>query len=382
MFPKRSVSYIILLVFFILPFTAAGPVRADTVDVKADAYVLMDADSGEVLLAKNQNKRLAPASMTKLMTLILAVEALEEGKVGLKDKVVAGENAWRMGGSQIYLEPGEEMTYEDMLIAIAVGSANDACVAVAEYLEGSEANFVNSMNEKAKMLGLKNTYFVNSHGLSDKNHYTSAYDMAVIARYALNYPKIAEYCSIKEYNLRQGDFKLFNTNKLLWWYEGADGFKTGYTSEAKFCLTSTAKRNGLRLLAVVMACPEKNDNFRDSMQLFNYGFAKYTYKTFYVKGNVCGIVRVGKGTENTVEAIAEDNVGSISVKGEEKNISIKKQMLSYIDAPVREGQKLGEISVYNNGVLRKKVNLVASKEVARCGLFKEIMEMLAEMYLL
>ncbi|HEX3011267.1 MAG TPA: D-alanyl-D-alanine carboxypeptidase family protein, partial [Syntrophomonadaceae bacterium] len=218
----------------------SGPlaVKADTLDVKAESYILMDADSGKVICAKNEHKKLPPASMTKLMTLILAVEALEEGKASLKDKVVTSENAWKMGGSQIYLEPGETMTYEDMLISIAVGSANDACVAVAEHLEGTHQEFVKKMNEKAKFLGLKDTHFINSYGLPANDHYTSAYDMAVMARYALKYPKLLELTSIKEYNLRQGEFKLFNTNKLLWWYQGADGFKTGWTNEAKYCLTS------------------------------------------------------------------------------------------------------------------------------------------------
>ncbi len=381
MFFKKSVVWIVLLVF-VFTFTSPVTVRADTVDVKAGSYVLMDADSGKILLAKNQNKRMPPASMTKLMTLILAVEALEEGKVGLKDKVITSENAWKMGGSQIYLEPGEEMTYEEMLIAIAVGSANDACVAVAEHLEGTHQNFVDNMNEKAKSMGLKDTHFVNSHGLSAKNHYTCANDMAVIARHALTHPKIMEYCSIKEYNLRQGEFKLFNTNKLLWWYQGADGFKTGYTSEAKFCLTSTAKRDGLRLISVVMASPEKHGNFRDSMQLLNYGFAKYSYKTFYVEGNVCGLVGVGKGIQDSVEVVASEDVGSISLKGKEDKITYQKKLFSYVDAPVKEGQKLGEILIYNDGDLQKKVDLVASVDVPRSGLIKEILKMLAETYLL
>ena len=237
-------------------------------------------------------------------------------------------------------KPGEEMTYEDMLISIAVGSANDSCVAVAEHLEGTHKNFVDRMNKKAKMLGLKNTNFVNSHGLTEKDHYTTANDMAILARHALKYPKLLEYCSIKEYNLRQGDFKLYNTNKLLWWYQGADGFKTGYTDAAKFCLTSTAKRDGLRLIAVVMASPEQNGNFRDSMQLLNYGFAKYSYKTFYSKGSVCGMVKVGKGITDIVEVVALEDVGVISLKGEEKNITSKKELLDYVDAPVKEGKNL------------------------------------------
>ncbi len=381
MIRKRNIVLAVIIIF-IFAFIVPSPASADNVDVKADSYVLMDADSGKLLLARNENKRLAPASMTKLMTMILAVEALEEGRVELKDKVITSENAWKMGGSQIYLEPGEEMTYEEMLIAIAVGSANDACVAVAEHLEGTHQNFVDNMNKKAKLMGLKNTHFINSHGLSEKEHYTSAYDMAVIARYALAHPKILEYCSIKEYNLREGEFKLFNTNKLLWWYQGADGFKTGFTNEAKHCLTSTAKRDGLRLISVVMASPENHGNFRDSMQLLNYGFAKYSFKSFYSEGNVCGIVNVGKGIQDSVEAAASEDIGMIVLKGKENNITYQTDLLSYIDAPVNEGQKLGEILVYDDGDLQKKVDLTAASDVPRSGLIREILKMLAEMYLL
>lgn len=381
---KKKISYFILITFisFLYLNITTMAVKADVVDVKAESYILIDADSGQVLLAKDEHKELAPASMTKLMTLILAFEDLKEGKVGLKDKVTTSENAWKMGGSQIYLEPGEEMTYEDMLISIAVGSANDACVAVAEHLEGTHKNFVARMNQKAKMLGLKNTHFVNSHGLTAEDHYSSAADMAIMARHALNYPKLLEYSSIKEYNLRQGDFKLYNTNKLLWWYEGTDGFKTGYTDAAKFCLTSTAKRDGLRLICVVMASPEQRGNFRDSMQLLNYGFAKYAYKTFFTKGNVCGLVQVGKGITENVEVVAEEDVGLISLKGEEKKITSEKQLIPYVNAPVREGQKLGEMILYKDGVIEKKVDLVAKNEVPKGGLVKEILKMLAETYLL
>lgn len=378
----RSRRCLACILAWVWLFLGANPVLANQVDIKAEAYVLMDADSGKVLLSKDEHKRLPPASMTKLMTMILAAEDLEEGKVVLKDKVVTSEEAWKMGGSQIYLEPGEEMSFEDMLIAIAVGSANDASVAVAEHLEGTHQNFVGRMNRKAKMLGLKNTHFINSYGLPADNHYSSAYDMAVMARYALNYPKILEYTSIKEYNLRQGEFKLFNTNKLLWWYQGADGFKTGWTNEAKYCLTATAKRDGLRLVGSVLASPEKHGNFRDVMQLFNYGFAKYTYKSFFSRGSVCGIVKIGKGVTDQVEVVAEDDVGSIMVKGEEKKITSEKRLPAYIDAPVVRGQKLGEMRVYREGNLVKEVNLIAAADVPRAGLMKEILKMIGETYLL
>lgn len=371
-----------MVLVFMLTLAGACPVQASQVDVKAESYVLMDADSGKVLLAENEHKRLPPASMTKLMTLILAVEALEDGKVSLKDKVVTSEEAWKMGGSQVYLEPGEEMTFEDMLIAIAVGSANDASVAVAEHLEGTHKNFVEVMNQKAKMMGLKNTHFVNAYGLPAENHYSSAYDMSVMARYALKHPKLLEYTSIKEYNLRQGEFKLYNTNKLLWWYQGADGFKTGWTNEAKYCLTATARRDGLRLVGAVLASPEPRGNFRDMMQLFNYGFARYSYKSFFSRGSVCGLVEVGKGMTNRVEVVAEEDVGTIVIKGDEKKVTSQKQLPAYVDAPVTKGQKLGEMRVYQDGNLVKEVNLVAAADVPRSGLIKQILKMLGETYLL
>ena len=378
---KKKIGLMVILVFLISLFNP-GMLYADTVDAKAEAYVLMDADSGKVLLAANEHKRLAPASMTKLMTLMLAVEDLQNGKVSLKDKVVTSEEAWKMGGSQIYLAPGEEMTYEDMLIAIAVGSANDACVAVAEHLEGTHKNFVERMNREAKMLGLKDTHFVNANGLAASGHYSSAYDMAVMARHALNCPKILEYTSIKEYKLRQGEFVLYNTNKLLWWYQGADGFKTGWTNEAKYCLTATAKRDGLRLIGVVMASPEKHGNFRDAMKLFNYGFARYSFKNITPRGTVCGAVKVGKGIRENVEVFTEDDVGAIVKKGDEKKIKAELDLPDYIDAPVKKGQKLGEYLVYNDGQLYKKVNLLATQDVPRGGLIKQIKKMLGETYLL
>lgn len=378
---KRRLSCLVILtLLFSVIFPAA--VSGASVDVKAESCILMDADSGKVLYAKNEHKRLPPASMTKLMTLILAVEDLSKGKVNLKDKVVASENAWRLGGSQIYLEPGEEMTFEDMLIAIAVGSANDACVAVAEHLEGSHEEFVARMNAKAKELGLKDTHFVNAYGLSAEGHYSSAYDLAVMGRYGLRFPKLLELTSIKEYNLRRGEFKLYNTNKLLWHYPGADGFKTGWTNEAKWCLVSTAKRKGLRLIAAVIAAPEQGGNFRDSMQLFNYGFARFSYRSFFSEGSQCGVVKVGKGVNNQVEVVTSSTAGVTCQKGQEKDISYRKNLYKYVDAPIKKGQKLGELLIYDSDKLVKKVNLVAYQDVERGGVIREIGKALSKIFLL
>lgn len=384
MFFRRLLMGMVMSAFIISAVCLAATAAQDkteakeTVDVKARAYVLMDADSGKTLLAKNEHEKLAPASMTKLMTLILAAEDLEEAKVSLKDRVSTSENAWKMGGSQVYLAPGEEMSLEDMLISIAVGSANDSCVAVAEHLEGSHQAFVQRMNQKASQMGLKDTRFENAYGLPAEGHYTSAYDMAVMARYALKFPKILEYTSIKEYDLRQGKFKLFNTNKLLWWYQGADGFKTGWTAEAEHCLAATAKRGTLRLISVVMKTPETNGHFRDSMQLLNYGFARYTFQSFFNKGNSAGIVIVGKGLEDSVEVVAEENAGSIIAKGEEKKVTYEKEVQEYANAPVYEGQKMGEVRIIKDGQVLKTVNLVAANEVKRAGLWREILKLLGE----
>lgn len=378
---KYLFAWLVLLIFI---FVLAGPAaaRSEMENVKAEAYILTDADSGKVLLAKNEHKRLPPASMTKLMTLLLAVEALEDGRASLKEKVVTSDYASQMGGSQIYLAPGEEMTYEDMLIAIAVGSANDASVAVGEKLEGSNKGFVDKMNARAKQMGMKDTHFLNANGLHEEGHYTSAADMAILARNALHHPRILEYTSIKEYPLRGGEFKLYNTNKLLWWYQGADGFKTGRTDAAKNCLTSTVKRDGLRLISVVMGSPETRGHFRDSMEIFNYGFAKYAYKTFVPGNSVCGIVKVGKGSRNQVEAIAAEDVGAIFLKGEKSKITNKKILLKYLDAPVRKGQKIGEMQIYKNGQMQKTVQLVSTVDIERGGILSQIKKMFVETYLL
>lgn len=355
---------------------------ADVLEITAESALLVDADSGKVIYEKNADKRLAPASMTKLMTLILAVEALTDGRVSYDETVVASENAWRLGGSQIYLEPGEKMTYRDMLVAIAVGSANDSCVAVAEHLEGSHEAFVEKMNKKASELGMKNTNYVNSYGLPDPDHYTCAKDMVTLGRFALNYPELMELTSIKEYDLRGGEFVLYNTNKLLWWYDGADGFKTGWTNEAKYCLVSTVKRNDLRLVATVMGCPEPRGNFRDSMTIYNYGFARYTYKAFANQGAVCGLTRVGKGVSEAVEVVAGGNIGSICDKGQEKQVTWKRSITSYANAPVKKGDRLGEAQVFVNGKLVKKIPLLAAKDVAQASPFNTVKKAWNKIFLL
>ncbi|WP_407308392.1 D-alanyl-D-alanine carboxypeptidase family protein [Desulfosporosinus sp. SB140] len=362
----------LMLVLGNIGFANVRSVLGAEIETEATSAILMDAASGQILYEKDSHKELPPASVTKLMTLLVAAEAVESGKVKLTDKVTASENASKLGGSQIYLEPGETLTLEQLLIAIAVGSANDGCVAVAEHIDGTHEAFVEEMNRKAQALGLKNTHFVNAYGLPAEGHYTSAYDLAVIARETLKYPLIRKLTSIKEYDLRDGKFKLWNTNKLLWWYPGADGFKTGWTNEAKYCLASTVERNGLRLICVVMGVPQVRGHFAESMKIYNYGFAKYQFKAFAPAGQKQGTVKVQKGMADEVNAVTEKALGATTEKGNDKNFWVETKLNPEISAPIQKGQKLGEILLYRNDVLQSSVNLIAENSVEKAGLAEQM----------
>ncbi len=359
------------LVLTLLP--APPGVAAPKPAVAAASAVLMDAYSGKILYAKNPHARMAPASVTKVMTLLLAVEAIARGKASWKDRVVASEAAWEMGGSEIWLEPGEEMSLRELLIAIAVGSANDACVAVAEHLAGSEEAFVALMNAKARSLGLRDTHFVNSHGLPAKGHYTSAYDMARICRAALDFPELLELTSIKHYyKLRRGKTRLDNTNKLLWWYPGTDGFKTGWTNEAQYCLASTVKRRGLRLICCVFGVPDAGGHFRESVKLYNWGFANYRFEELFPQGKVLARLKVGRGEKEEVPAVAARAGGVLLERGEEAEVTTRLRLPPSVTAPVAEVAPLGAVEVLVNGKVRERIPLVAGEEVAEAGLGRQL----------
>lgn len=369
---RKALSWIFALA--LLLGNAAFPAQVLGADVETEAIsaILMDAESGQILYEKEPNKELAPASVTKIMTLLVAADAVESGRVKLTDKVTASENACSLGGSQIYLEPGETFSLEEMLISIAVGSANDACVAVAEHIYGTHEAFVTEMNKKAQELGAKNTHFANAYGLPAEGHYTSAYDLAVMGREALKYPLVRKLTSMKEYDLRDGKFKLWNTNKLLWWYQGADGFKTGWTNEAKYCLASTVERDGLRLIAVVMGVPQVRGHFAESMKIYNYGFAKYAHKEFAPARQKQGVVQVRKGVESEVVAVTEKALGVTVEKGKDKNIWVETKLNPDIEAPIKAGQKVGEILIYRDNELLTTVNLIAEKAVEKAGIGQQI----------
>ncbi len=341
-------------------------------ETTAEGAVIVEAYTGKVLFAKNPDKELPMASVTKIMTLLLAVEAVEKGKFKLTDRVVASENAWEMGGSQIYLEPGEEMSLEEILLAVAVGSANDASVALAEHIAGTEEAFVQAMNQRVKELGLKHTHFANCTGLPAEGHYTSAYDMAVILRECLKYPLFKKLSSVYEYDLRGGKFKLWNTNKLLKWYPVVDVGKTGWTNEAKYCLASSGEKDGLRLIVVVLGTPEPKSHFRESIRLYKYGFARYKALVMAEKGAAVKSVKVGKGVFNQVDAVTAERVIVVTPKGEEQGFTARVELPERITAPVAKGDRLGTYKVFKNGQEVQSVPLVAAHDVPKANLWQQI----------
>ncbi|WP_347487522.1 D-alanyl-D-alanine carboxypeptidase family protein [Desulfoscipio sp. XC116] len=355
-------------------------VSAAALETTAEAAVLMDAATGKVLWSKEKDKELPMASVTKIMTLLLACEALEQGKISLDDRVTVSENAWGMGGSQIYLEPGEEMNMRDMLISVAVGSANDASVAVAEHIAGSEEAFVEIMNSRAGELGCRHTRFANPTGLPAENHYTSAQDMAVILRQALACPHFTKISSIYRYDIRGGDFVLWNTNKLLKWYQGADAGKTGWTNEAKYCLAATAKREDLRLISVVLGTPEPRSHFRETMKIFNYGFARYEAVHFAQSGERIKTVKVGKGTIDQVGVIAGADIAMAVPKGQKQNYRGQALLPEEITAPLNKGQKVGDFVLLEGDKEVQRVPLLAQNQVGRASVFRQMHKALEQIF--
>lgn len=392
MLGKKKLSYILVALFIlgVLVGRPAGAVqetagenklaKGAVLETTAESALLLEPSSDIIIFEKEPHKRLPMASVTKIMTLLLATEAVEQDRFKLSDVVITSENAWEMGGSQIYLEPGEEMSLWEMLLAIGLQSANDASVAVAEHIAGSEEDFVQAMNDKARSLGLKNTNFVNSHGLTAENHYTSAYDMAIIMKEGLKSPLFRKISAMKEYDLRGGAFKLWNTNKLLWWYDGADAGKTGWTEAAKYCLASTAERNGLRLISVVLGTSEPKSHFEESTKLFDYGFARYKAVQFAERGATVGEVQVSKGQSDSVEALTAENVGVVVPKGEDKGFETSVELPCCINAPVQKKQEIGSYIVTKNGQELLRVKLVAKGDVSKSSVLQQIKKIIDSVY--
>ncbi len=366
---KISLAIIISLLIFIVPFSLYGV----ELPLEAQSAILMDAHSGKILYEKDPHQKLFPASMTKLMTLVLAMEVIESGQIGLDDLVTVSEHAASYYGSHIFLAPDEKLTFYELLLGVAMASGNDASVAVAEYISGTHQAFVDLMNQKAGELGMKNTHFVNCNGLHDPQHYSTAYDFALLAKEALNYPLLLQMCSIKHYRIRtetNRPFQYDNKNKLLWFYPGTDGFKTGWTEKAQYCFVGTCQRDGFRLISVVMGVPVPRGHFAETKILYNYGFSQFSFREFYKAEEIVGWVKVGKGKVNEVAVIPVQRVGITLPRGDSTKIETQIEIMPLLPAPLEKGEKVGHISLVKAGEILMRTDLVVKESVAKGSLWQ------------
>ena len=375
---KIKVIFLSLILLFTFIVTSTQITYAEEpFDVEGKSAILIDAGTGKILYEKNIHEKLYPASITKIMLLLLAMEALENNKISLKDDVLITSNAAGMGGSQLYMEEGEVQKVEDLIKAVSIRSGNDTAVALAEHIAGSEELFVDMMNQRANELGMTNTNFVNTHGLHDDNHYTSAYDISIMSRELLKYPKVHEWLKIWMATLKVGKEKdsvqqMVNTNKLVKHYKGANGIKTGYTSKSMYCLAASATRGNLTLISVILSSPSVSQRNQDSMKILNHGFANYDSIPIVKKGEVIKNVPVSKGNIENVNIVADNNLSILVKKGESKDVEREILLPETIDAPIETNTKVGEIICRINGEEKGRVDLICKDEVQKISLSKMI----------
>lgn len=352
-------------------------------ELNATSAIMIEASTGEILFQKNIDEKLAPASMTKMMSMLLVMEAIENGSLKWDEEVTASEKASSMGGSQIFLKAGEKMTVTDLLKGMAIASGNDATVALAERIAGTEEEFVKKMNAKAQELGLKNTNFVNATGLNADNHYSSAYDMAIIAKALVVHEKILDFTSTYEDYLRKdtdSPFWLVNTNRLVRFYTGVDGLKTGYTSEAGYCLTATAKRDGMRLITVVMKEDTIQKRSSDTSKLFDYGFNIYKVKNIIDDTTVISKAKVELGEKTTANIVAQKSITIISKKSDaERNISYDVK-LDRLVAPIQKGEKVGTIDIMENGKVISTIDATIGENIEKANIFTILLRNLKNVF--
>lgn len=362
----KKLFIIVLCISFLVPL---GVKAEKDVTPNARSAILIEATTGKILYQKNAQEKVAIASLTKMMSQIIILEHIEQGKIKWDDIVTTSSNAAGYGGTQIYLQPGEKMTVEDLFKGVSMASANDAVVALAEYVAGTEDNFVKLMMEKARKLGLKNTNFVNPTGLDQEGHYSTAEDLGIIAReLVLNHPKILEFSSLYEDYLRENTsnkFWLVNTNKLVRFYEGADGLKTGFTDAAKYCMTVTAKRNNMRLIAIVLGEEVSKVRNSETTALLDYGFQSYSAKKLREKGTVIDKIKLEKSNKKEMELILEEDIQILEDANSRNNEYQEKVKLNSYTLPIKEGDILGKIQIYTNNKLISEHNLLAKSDAKK-----------------
>lgn len=345
----------------------------DGIITDGKSAILIEASTGEVLYEKNTHDRYAPASMTKIMSMILIMEEIEKGNLNWDDTLTASSSAASMGGSQIFLQANEKMSVKDLFKAVAIGSANDATIVFAEKIAGTEEKFVQKMNEKAKELGLKDTNFKNATGLDEANHYSSAYDMAIMAQELVKHEEIFKYTTIYEDYLRQNTdnkFWLVNTNKLIKTYEGADGLKTGYTKEAGYCLTATAKKDNMRIIGVIMGASTSSSRNEQMMSLLDYGFNSYQMQVEVKQGDVVSRKKLGKAQDEVIEIVTKYDASVLVENGSDKKDLNYEMKLSKMKLPIKKGDEIGVLRLKDGNKVVSEIPLTVNKTVKKASIFE------------
>ena len=365
-------KFLFLVVLLLSPLG----VFAEELIPNAKSGILIEANTGKIIYEKNKDERLSVASMTKMVAQTIILEEIEKGNINWNDVVTVSRNASDMGGSQIYLEEREKISVEDLMKGISIASGNDATVAMAEYISGSEEKFVKRMNKVVKDLGLKNTHFSNCTGLDQKNHYSSSYDMAIVAKnLVVNYSEILKFSSIREDYLRENTDKKFwlvNTNKLISFYDGADGLKTGHTDDALYCLAATAKRNNLRLIAIALGEVDSKTRNKEVMELLDYGFNNIKMNILKRKGSIVSKVKLDKANAKYLNLTIKEDLGVIEGVGEKKSYKYK-VILNKIKYPIYKGEKVGKINIlYKNNVISTS-DLVCNSNIKKINYIKLVL---------
>ena len=374
-----------IIIIFTGILLCISKVNADEIFAPSSkSAILIEASTGEVLYEKNANEKLKPASMTKMMTLLLTFETIERGDLKLTDEVIVSINASGMGGSQILLETGEKMTVDNLIKGVAIASGNDAAVALAEKIGGTEDYFVELMNKRATELGLKNTHFQNAHGIDAENHYSTAYDMSVIARELLKHEKITDYTKIYEMYLRENTNRkvwLVNTNKLVRFYDYIDGLKTGYTRGAGYCITLTGMKNGMRLIAVTMDEPSIESRNRETLGLIDYGFAQYELETLLSKESIIATKTIAKSIQRKVDVVPLEDIKVLNKKMQNKKTVTYKIDINNIEAPVNKGNVVGSITLIENDKETRTIPLTVKESIKKANIFELYLRNMKELLL-
>ena len=381
---KKLASLIMAILIAIMPMNLSFANEDNApLSVSSKSAILMDVGSGQILYEKNAHDKLPPASVTKVMTMLLICEALDSGKITLDDSVQISENAASMGGSQIFLEAGEVQKVDTLLKGIAVASANDGCVAMAEYIGGSVESFVDMMNAKAKELNMKDTNFVNTNGLPVDNHYTSAHDIAIMSRELLKHDVISKYLTTWMDQVvvgkKQITVGLANTNKLIKHYQGATGVKTGFTQQAKYCLSASAKREDTHLVAVTLGAETSPERFKDATSLLNFGFANYESVKLCSKNDNIATLTLDKADEQKINLVAKEDLSVLIKKGGNKDFTRKIKVNENPTIPIKKGTNLGYVEIYQGKTLVGKVDLVNTKDIQKASYLKMLQRVIDEM---